>query len=240
MSRIQTYITKTAKLTAQDKWIGTDSAGNVTKNFTPQSIAEFINESDITTIAGQNTFVWQQSAGPRALGSISYEGWGGDGDNLADLSSILISTSNFGENIVIDYLLTLVDKYIIFVETGASNNFVVAEVVALTQNVTNPLFYDMTLNVIEANGTINGDTLYAMAIYPGFQLTTPGTGDLDNTHSQSVAATTWTHTHGLGKFATIQTFDAAGVQIYGRVTQVSVNQATITFGEALTGKSYAN
>lgn len=240
MPRIDTYTTKTAKLTAEDKWIGTDSSGNVTKNFSPQGIAEFINQSDIVGIAGQNTFLWQESAGPRGLGTISLQSWGGDGSNLADLSSILISTSNYGEGIVIDYLLTLVDKYVILVEVGATNNFVVAEVVALTQNVTAPLFYDMTLNVIEANGTVTGDALYALAIYPGFTAVTPGTGDLDNTHVQAVAATTWTHNHSLGKFASVQTFNSDGVRIYGRETQVSVNQTTIEFGEALTGKSYAN
>ena len=242
MPRIETYITKTARLTPQDKWIGTDSSGNVTKNFSPQGIAEFINESDITTIAGQNTFVWRNSVGPRPLGSLSYLGYGGDGDNLANLSSILISTSNFGEKIVIDYLLTLVDKYIILVETGNTNNFVVAEVVALTQNVTEPLFYDMTLNVIEANGTISGDdeTLYALAIYPGFQATTPGTGDLDYTHSQAVASDTWIINHQLGKFASVETYNSAGIRIYGRETQVSVNQINVDFGEALTGKAYCN
>ena len=242
MPRIETYSVKTAKLTAQDKWLGTDSSGNVTKNFTPQSIAEFINESDFTAIAGQNTFVWRDSAGPRPVGSLSYEGYGGDGDNLADLSSILISTSNYGENIVIDYLLTLVDKYIILAETGATNNFVVAEVVALSQNVTEPLFYDMTLNVIEANGTISGDddTLYALAVYPGFQTPVPGTGDLDDTHSQAVAASTWTHTHNLGKFASIQTFNSGGQEIFGRLSQISVNVTQIDFGEAVAGKSYAN
>ena len=104
MPRIETYSIKTAALTAQDKWIGTDSSGNTTKNFTPQGIADFINQSDIVGIAGQNTFIWQQSAGPRVLGSISYQGFGGDGDNLGSLSSILISTSNFAESIVIDYL----------------------------------------------------------------------------------------------------------------------------------------
>ena len=240
MPRIQTYAVKTAKLTAQDKWIGTDSSGNVTKNFSPQSIAEFINESDITTIAGQNTFIWQNSAGPRELGTISLEGWGGDGTNLADLSSVLISTSNYGENIVIDYLLTLVDKYVILVEAGATNNFVVAEVVALTQNATWPLHYDLTLNVIEANGTVTGDSLYALAVYPGFQPTVPGTGDLDYTHTQASGASTWTINHNLGKFANIQTFNAAGVEILGRNTQVSVNQITVEFGEALTGKAYVN
>jgi len=240
MPRLETYAVKTKPLTAQDKWIGTDSSGNVTKNFSPQGIAEFINQSDIVSIAGQNTFLWQDSAGPRGLGTLSYQGWGGDGDNLTDLSSILISTSNFGENIVIDYLTTLVDKYIIIAEAEATNNFVVAEVLALTQNVTNPLFYDMTLNVIEGNGIITGEALYALAVYPGFQPVIPGTGDLDYTHSQAVGLSVWTINHNLGKFASVETYNASGVRIYGRETQVSANQITVTFGEALTGKAYCN
>lgn len=240
MPRIETYLVKTVPLTAQDKWIGTDSSGNKTKNFSPQGIAEFINESDIVGMAGQNMFIWQDSAGPRVLGSISLESFGGDGSNLSDLSSLLISTSNYAESIVIDYLLTLVDKYIILAETGNTNSFAVCEVIALTQNVVNPLMYDLTLNVIESNGTVTGEALYALAVYPGFQPIVPGTGDLDYTHSQAVASATWTANHNLGKFASIQTFNAAGVRIYGRETQVSVNQITVEFGEALTGKAYCN
>lgn len=240
MPRIESYATKTAQVTAQDKWIGTDSSGNVTKNFSPQSIAQFINESDFVGIAGQNTFIWQNSAGPRLAGSLSYTGFGGDGDNLISLSSIQISTSNYGENVVIDYLLTLVNKYIIIVEVGDTNNFVVAEVLALTQNVTNPLFYDMSLNAIEGNGTIVGEAIYALAVYPGPTGVTPGTGDLDYTHTQAVGASTWTINHNLGKFASVQTFNDAGVRIYGRETQVSANQITVDFGEALTGKAYCN
>lgn len=240
MPRIESYTIKTAPITAQDKWIGTDSSGNTTKNFTPQGIAEFINQSDVVGMAGQNTFIWQQSAGPRVLGSLSYQGFGGNGDSLGSLSSILISTSNYAQNIVIDYLLTLVDKYIIIAETGATNNFAVAEVLALTQNASNPLFYDMSLNVLESNGVIVGDALYALAVYPGFQPVIPGTGDLDFTHVQSTPATQWVINHSLGKFASVQTYNDAGIRIYGREQQVSANQITVDFGEALTGKAYCN
>ena len=242
MPRIENYIVKTAALTAQDKWLGTDSAGNVTKNFSPRSVAEFINESGIVLVAGQNNFVWRDDPDEDDgyVGSISIEGSIGDGTNLADLALLRVSVKNYAYQTVIDYLKTLEDSNIILVEAEEPNNFVLATVVGFTENLLDDTLYDMSITVIEANGVITADSLYALAVYPGASTVVPGTGDLNDTHTQTVASATWTHTHNLGKFASIQTFNAAGVRIYGTETQVSVNEITVEFGEALTGKSYAN
>lgn len=58
MARISSYIIDTA-VTLLDKWIGTDSAGGVTKNFTAQSIANLFNEKSAIGVTGQNNFFFK-------------------------------------------------------------------------------------------------------------------------------------------------------------------------------------
>jgi len=241
MARIETYITKSVPLDKDDKWIGTDSSGIKTKNFSPESLGEFVGITDLTTIAGQNVWAWQDSAGPRRKGYIGLQNFGGNGSNLVDLDQLVFSSSNYSKTYVLDYISTLVDKRIIIVEVGNHNNFIVAEVVALSANTVYTDYNDITLNVLYGNGTVNKDAFYAIAIYPedGNSII-PGTGDLDYTHSQTSASTEWVINHNLGKYASIQTYNDAGVRIYGRETQNSVNKITVAFGAAITGKAYIN
>ena len=241
MARIETYITKLLPLDKDDKWIGTDSSGLKTKNFSPQTIAEFVGVTDGATISGQNVWAWQNYAGPREKGYIGLKNFGGHGDNLADLDQLVFSSSNYAKTYVLDYVSTLLDKRVIIVEVGNHNNFLVADVVALSANTVYTDYNDITLDVLYGNGTIQKEAFYAIAIYPSDGGSViPGTGDLDYTHSQTIASTEWVINHGLGKYASVQTYNDAGVRIYGRETQDSVNQITVRFGEAITGKAYIN
>jgi len=167
MPKIQTYVVKTSTLSARDKWIGTDSAGSVTKNFTPEGMASFINETDFVTIAGQSVFSWQQSAGDREVGSVSLPLFGGDATPLANLNAFLISDKTIGETLIIDYLNAIIGQNVIFVEVNEPNNFVIANLTGLTPSTTYPGFNDLTWDVVLANGNINGDANYVMANFSG-------------------------------------------------------------------------
>ena len=67
-----------------------------------------------------------------------------------------------------------------------------------------------------------------------------GGGAAPYKHTQATAASTWVINHNLGFFPTIQVFNANNVEIEGRVTQVSLNQATVSFLGNLTGYALAN
>ncbi len=172
MPKIQSYVVKTSTLSARDKWIGTDSSGSVTKNFTPEGMATFINETDFVTIAGQSVFSWQQSAGDREDGSISLVGFGGDGDNLADLTTMLISDKTIGDSRIIDYLTAIVGQNVIMVEVNEPNNFVIATLTGITPNTTYIGFNDLTWDVTMANGLINGAGNYVLANFSGSNVDT--------------------------------------------------------------------
>lgn len=70
--------------------------------------------------------------------------------------------------------------------------------------------------------------------------TTPGTGDSNYVHNQSVASATWTINHGLGKFPAVSVVDSAGDQIEGDVRYINVNQVVITFSAMFTGRAFIN
>jgi hypothetical protein len=172
MPKIQSYVIKTSTLSARDKWIGTDSSGSITKNFTPEGMATFINETDFVTIAGQSVFKWQQSAGDRQDGSISLVGFGGNGDNLADLTTMLISDKTIGDSRIIDYLTAIVGQNVIMVEVNEPNNFVIATLTGVTPNTTYSGFNDLTWDVTLANGVINGSGNYVLANFSGSNVDT--------------------------------------------------------------------
>lgn len=172
MPKIQSYVVKTSTLSARDKWIGTDSSGSVTKNFTPEGMASFINETDFVTVAGQSVFSWQQSAGDRDVGSISLVGFGGDGSPLGDLTTLLISDKTIGETVIVDYLTAIVGQNVLFVEVNNPNNFVVATLLGLTPNLTYPGFNDLTWDVVMSNGNINGEANYVLANFSGSNVDT--------------------------------------------------------------------
>jgi hypothetical protein len=63
-------------------------------------------------------------------------------------------------------------------------------------------------------------------------------GSGDYTHNQAVPATTWTITHGLGRYPSVTVVDSAGSVVEGDVQYVSSNQITCTFASAFSGKAY--
>lgn len=70
--------------------------------------------------------------------------------------------------------------------------------------------------------------------------TSGGSGDKSYTHTQSLAATTWTVNHNLGKFPSITIVDSAGTHVLGTIVQISLNTVTVSFSVAFSGKVYCN
>lgn len=60
------------------------------------------------------------------------------------------------------------------------------------------------------------------------------------THSQNTPSASWTITHDLNKNPSITVVDSAGNQVEGAVTINSLNQITINFCGAFSGKAYLN
>jgi len=62
--------------------------------------------------------------------------------------------------------------------------------------------------------------------------------DKTHTHHQDVASAQWVITHNLNKYPAIQVIDSAGCWVIGQVTHNSLNQLTLDFRGAFSGKAY--
>ena len=71
-------------------------------------------------------------------------------------------------------------------------------------------------------------------------LTNTGVNDKNYIHNQNVASATWVVTHTLGKNASVTVVDSAGTVVQGQVDYDSLNQVTLTFSGAFSGKAYFN
>ena len=180
MARISTYNID-QKVVAEDKWIGTDSNGSITKNFKAQSIADFLNDTSAIAIAGQNNFFFQTDlSNGRSDGTISFTNGGGVNTAFSDLTTIKISRYASSGTIVIDYLLTLVGKNIFIAQTDDANAFGSYTLVSLEQDLLEPLFYNAELIADESNGSLKANKFYALAIYPGGVQTAPNLQEVTN------------------------------------------------------------
>jgi hypothetical protein len=59
-------------------------------------------------------------------------------------------------------------------------------------------------------------------------------------HTQGVAALSWTIIHNLGKYPSINIVDSSNAEVIGEVVYDSLNQLTVTFSAAFSGKAYLN
>lgn len=60
------------------------------------------------------------------------------------------------------------------------------------------------------------------------------------THTQTVASSTWSIVHNMGKNPSVSIVDSSGDEVIGSVTHVSVNQMVLSFSAAFSGKAYLN
>lgn len=64
--------------------------------------------------------------------------------------------------------------------------------------------------------------------------------DKTYTHTQSVAASTWTIQHNLNKYPAVTVIDSAGSCVVGEVKYIDANALTVIFSGAFSGKAFLN
>lgn len=64
--------------------------------------------------------------------------------------------------------------------------------------------------------------------------------DLNFTFTQGVASTSWNIAHNLGKKPSVSVVDSGDNEVTGEVIHIDLNNLTINFGIAFSGKAYLN
>ena len=237
MARISIYGLD-VNLSLLDKWIGTDSSGGVTKNFTARAISDLFNSANAISISGQNNFKFQtDSSIGRTQGTISFENFNGNNTAFADIAALKISKKSTAQKDTDAFINTLVGNNIIISHLSEPNNFGIYKLVSYTEDPLALGYYVMELEFIASNGTIQSNEYYGVAVFPDF---TNFVNDKFYTHNQLLPSDIWTVEHNLGKFPSVTVVLPSGKVGFGDVQYIDENNLTITFAGDETGKAYIN
>ncbi len=228
MARISSY-PRDREVQDQDAWIGTESSNRVTRNFTAQAVADYLNIKGKISISGQMVFKFSDV--PTLQGEFTGPV---DGSALTAITTVEISgTDSSGQNVV-EFIQYLVDNDILISEQNELSNFGHFKITSYTALGNN--LYTLNLTNIGGNGNLDLNKYYDFATFT----ISSGVGDKNFVFTQAVAANPWTIQHNLNKFPSCTMVLSTGQQGYGDVTFIDENNLTITFAGAESGKAYIN
>ena len=229
MARISTYQRDTV-VTKNDKVIGTDSSGSITKNFKLEDIAGFFSNTNAIGITGQINFKFVTSN--RTTQTISFNGLGGNNTTFNNVTTVVVSELDFDGNDIGNLIDRFSGQKVILVRLDDFSNFGIFDITNVSDH-SETNFKTITLTNTVNNGSFIEDKYYGFGLFP--------TGsDKHYAHNQGPASATWNINHALNKFPSVTVVLSTGQKGYGDVTYTDANNLTITFTGAESGKAYMN
>ena len=228
MARISSY-PRDLEVNDQDAWIGTESSNRLTRNFTAQAVADYLNIKGKISISGQ--MVFQFSDVPTLEGEFTGPA---DGSALTAITTMQISGIDSSGQNTVAFMQYLVDNDILISEQNNIDEFGHFKITGYTALGNN--LYTLNLTNIGGNGNLDLNKYYDFATFT----ISSGVGDKNFVFNQAVASATWTVQHNLDKFPSCTMVLGTGQQGYGDVTFIDENNLTITFASAESGKAYIN
>lgn len=239
MARISIYEIDN-NVTFDDKWIGTDAVGGVTKNFTPVGIASWINAANAVGIVGQMNFKFQADiAQGRSDGTISLDGGSGSSVAFNSLTTIKVNKYNVGNTLINSFLQVMLNEYVLLCKIDNINLFGIYKVTSIVQDQDEPDFYDLALTHVTSNGSLEEDQIYGLISWP-YNAAESSLADKNYVHNQITTSATWSITHNLNKYPSVSVVDSGKNWVIGDVQYINENQLTVTFNAAFSGKAYLN
>jgi len=166
MGKINNY-SKDTEVTANDKWVGSDFENfGRTKNFSPTSIAKYLNDNNVINIGADLRYRYQtlDPGELRNIGTISFESEIGASVLFSSITTFLLSKRSLKQNDVSQYLQFLNGGSIIINSADNQNLFGFYNITGLSEYVTDTNFYVVTLEYIDGNGSIVEDTDYIFSL----------------------------------------------------------------------------
>ena len=172
MARIQTY-QNDLSIDGSEKLIGTNNVSSSTTNFVINDIADWMNSHSVIGIAGQTVYKFQSLVGDgRDRGSISFEGYGGQGTLFSDITTMRISKYNLRNVDITAYLNWSVGKDINFFDVNNVSSFGIYAVESLTP-VDGTDFFDIVLRHDTSNGSLQEGSYYGISVQSSNEFTEP-------------------------------------------------------------------
>jgi len=228
MARISSY-PRDREVQDQDAWIGTESSNRVTRNFTAQAVADYLNIKGKISISGQMVFKFSDV--PTLEGEFTGPV---DGSALTAITTMQISGIDSSGQNTVAFMQYLVNNDVLISEQNNIDEFGHFKITGYTALGNN--LYTLDLTNIGGNGSLDLNKYYDFATFT----ISSGVGDKNFVFNQAVASATWTVQHNLNKFPSCTMVLSTGQQGYGDVTFIDENNLTITFAGAESGKAYIN
>ena len=227
MARISSY---PYDITIQDTdaWVGSDSVSRSTKQYTAQSVADYLNIKGKISISAQ--MVFKYVTGNAGAGDFSGPI---DGSAIASITTMQLSTADVSGQDVIAFMNYLVGNNILISEQNNISTFGHFTIDSYT--ISNAGFYTLNLTNLAGNGNLTDLLYYDFAV---FTLSSQGTPTF--IFNQGVASTTWNVNHNLGKFPSVTVIDTANTVVNGEYEYIDNNNITLKFSAAFAGKAYLN
>lgn len=228
MARISSY-PRDREVQDQDAWIGTESSNRVTRNFTAQAVADYLNIKGKISISGQMVFKFSDV--PTLEGEFTGPV---DGSALTAITTMQISGIDSSGQNTVAFMQYLVNNDVLISEQNNIDEFGHFKITGYTALGNN--LYTLDLTNIGGNGNLDLNKYYDFATFT----ISSGVGDKNYVHPQDQASAIWTVQHNLDKFPSCTMVLSTGQQGYGDVTFIDENNLTITFASAESGKAYIN
>jgi len=224
------------KINDKDAWIGTDSFSKFTKQYTAETVAEYLNIKGKISISAQMVFKYwtNNSANNPAPGSGDFFG-PVEGSAIASITTMQLSIKDVSEQEVVAFMDYIVGNNILISEQNEISTFGHFTINSYTINNPDDGFYTLNLTNIAGNGNITQLLYYDFAVF-----TLPSQGAPTFEFIQSVPSNTWNIAHNLGKFPSITVIDSANTIVVGEYTYTDNNNVTLTFSAGFAGKAYLN
>ena len=228
MARISSY-PRDREVQDQDAWVGTESSNRLTRNFTAQAVADYLNIKGKISISGQMVFKFSDV--PTLEGEFTGPV---DGSALTAITTMQISGIDSSGQNTVAFMQYLVNNDVLISEQNNIDEFGHFKITGYTALGNN--LYTLDLTNIGGNGSLDLNKYYDFATFT----ISSGVGDKNFVFNQAVASATWTVQHNLNKFPSCTMVLSTGQQGYGDVTFIDENNLTITFASAESGKAYIN
>lgn len=226
MARISSY-PRDLDVNDKDAWIGTESSNRLTRNFTAEAVAKYLNIKGKISISAQMVFKFDNDN----LISGTFNG-PADGATFASVTTMELSIMDNSSQNVVAFMNYLVGNDILINEQNNISTFGHYTINSYTPNGN---FYTLALTNKKGEGALVKDKFYDFAV---FTLSTQGVPTF--IFNQGVPASTWNIQHNLGKFPSITVVDTAGTVVMGQYDYVDNNNITLTFAAGFAGKAYLN
>ena len=227
MARISSY-PRDREVQDQDAWIGTESSNRLTRNFTAQAVADYLNIKGKISISGQMVFKF--SGVPTLEGEFTGPV---DGSALTAITTMQISGIDSSGQNTVAFMQYLVGNDILISEQNNIDEFGHFKITGYTLNGT---VYTLNLTNIGGNGNLDLNKYYDFAT---FTIST-GIGDKTFVFTQGVPALVWTIQHDLNKFPSVSVVDTANTGVLSQIDYIDNNNITITNTAQFAGKAYLN